>query len=157
MTAMTAMSDKKVGKNLTVISGGTSEETLLDKVKLLSDAIVALKEVVSDLKSSLAAEKDKFDQLLDQLGMSRLDCDSFKHTGKLPTHLQGRRECDNPQLKMDADDLLESVGLSRRQYELSKEDGKINWDLSDLGRALNNLTTEIEKETDSLNDSLEEL
>ena len=151
---------EKLAKSITIVTGGTSEETLLDKVKLLSDAIVELKKTVSDLRSSLDAEKDELNQLLDRLEMSKLDYETFRHTGKLPAHLQARRQecCSNdPESKMDADVLLESVGLSRGQYELFKQDGEIDWDLSDLGNALNKLIAEVEEENTSLGDLLEQL
>ena len=90
--------------------------------------------------------------------MSKLDYETFRHTNKLPAHLQPRRQVAcNPPSKTDADVLLEAVGLSREQYEMFKRDGEINWDRSDLGRALNQLVSEVEKETTSLGDWLNQL
>ena len=149
---------EKSTKLLKVVPSNTSEKTPLDKVKLLSDAIVELKETVSDLKDSLTVVKDELDRLLDRLDMSRLDYETFRHTGKLPAHLQPRRQvtCDPPS-KTNSDVLLEAVGLPREQYELFRRNGKINWDRSDLGRALNQLVAEVEKENTFLGDWLEQL
>jgi hypothetical protein len=140
-------------KPLTVIPGGTSEETLLDKVELLSGAIVELRETVSELRASLTLEKGRLARLLDHLDVSRLEYDSFEHTGRLPSRLQTARKCppENQPPDTDADVLLKSVGLAREEYELFKQNGEIDWDRTSLGRSMNRLIEEIEKEADSLN------
>ena len=134
----------------------TSEETLLDKVQLLSDAIVELRGSVNDLKYQLIAEKDKLEQLQDRIGMSRLEYDSFRDTEKLPSHLLRKKEIRNSydqQLKMNTDVLLEDVGLSNRPI---MRNGKIDWDQSVVGKKLNQLIADVEKETAETTDFIED-
>jgi hypothetical protein len=151
---------EKATKHIAIVPDDT--ETPLDKIQALSDAIVELKDAVSDLKLRLADEKEELDRLLDAIGMSRLEYDSYRHTGKLPFllrpsgPLRGKQDCDSEDrsLRVCTDTLLEALGLSRLDGE--RDCDSIDWNRSEVGRKLNQLITVIERETSSITELVED-
>jgi len=130
------------------VAGGTDDETLLDKVKALSESVAELKETITGLRESLEWEQNRFAQLLDDLGMSKMEYESFQATGRLPKSLTRSRHdlaVSNQQLAADIDELLDAVGLTKEQYEQFKLNGKIDWDESALGDALNDIIQTVEE------------
>ena len=133
---------------LKAVAGDTDDETLLDKVTTLSESVAELKGTIVNLKESLEWEQDQFARLLDDLGMSKMDYESFQATGRLPknlTHVKSILTLGCQHLTAEIDELLDAVGLSRTQYDEFRLSGKIDWDESALGEALNDIIQTVEE------------